>query len=257
MSKKINVTIWNEFRHEKSNETVKKLYPEGLHKTIADGIACENFNIRLASLDEPEHGLTEEVVNSTDVLIWWGHCAHAEVQDEIVKRVHKRILEGMGLIVLHSGHFSKIFKAVTGCNCSLKWREVAEKERLWNIEPSHPITQGIGEYIELPNTEMYGERFDIPQDGKVIFISWFEGGEVFRSGVTFERGHGKIFYFRPGHETYPIFYNETILKVIGNAIKWANPIYFGEHTAPNTQPLEEISPKEVDFGSAGIVQSVD
>ena len=191
-------------------------------------------------------------MDSTDVLLWWGHCAHGEVQDEVVRRVHKRVLEGMGLIVLHSGHFSKIFKAVTGCNCSLKWREAAEKERLWNIEPSHPITQGIGEYFELANTEMYGERFDIPQDGKVIFISWFEGGEVFRSGVTFERGHGKIFYFRPGHETYPIFYDKNVLKVIGNAVRWANPLFFGAHTAPKSEPLEKIAPKTVSFGKAGI-----
>lgn len=257
MPGKINVTIWNEFRHEKTNEAVKKLYPEGMHKTIGEGIKAEDLNIRFATLDEPEHGLTEEVVNSTDVLIWWAHAAHAEVKDEIVKRVHKRVLEGMGLIVLHSGHFSKIFKAVTGTNCSLKWREIAEKERLWNIEPSHPITQGIGEYIELPNTEMYGERFDIPQDGKVIFISWFEGGEVFRSGVTFERGHGKIFYFRPGHETYPIYHNPEVIKVIGNAVRWARPLIFREHTAPNAKPLEKVEPKNVEFGNAGIIQSVD
>ena len=227
-----------------------------MHNAIAKGISADDLEIRTATLDEPEHGLTEEVVNNTDVMLWWGHCAHAEVKDEIVKRVHKRVLEGMGLIVLHSGHFSKIFKAVTGCNCSLKWREEAEKERLWNIEPLHPITQGIGEYIELPNTEMYGERFDIPQDGKVIFISWFEGGEVFRSGVTFERGHGKIFYFRPGHETYPIFYNEEVLKVIGNAVRWANPLGFMEHTAPNCPPLETLSEKDVDFGKAGLKQNV-
>ena len=140
MQRKINITIWNEFRHEKTNETVKKLYPQGMHKAIADGISADDLNIRLASLDEPEHGLTEEMVNSTDVLLWWGHCHHADVKDEIVKRVHKRVLEGMGLIVLHSGHFSKIFKALMGTNCSLKWREVGEKMRLWNIEPPHPIS---------------------------------------------------------------------------------------------------------------------
>ncbi len=256
MADKINLTIWNEFRHEKNMPSIKKLYPEGMHKAIGAGISADDLNIRYAVLDDFEHGLTEEVVNSTDVLIWWAHCAHAEVSDEIVKRVHKRVLEGMGLIVLHSGHFSKIFKALIGTNCSLKWREVAEKERLWNIEPSHPITQGIADYFELANTEMYGERFDIPQDGKVIFLSWFEGGEVFRSGVTFERGHGKIFYFRPGHETYPIYYNEKVLKIIGNAVRWAKPLMFAEHTAPNCQPLEKISPKDVDFGSAGIVQEV-
>lgn len=254
--KTVNVTVWNEFRHEKSNDAVKKLYPEGMHKVIADSLEkTSNIKCTLAALDDPEHGLTQDVVDNTDVMIWWGHCAHGEVEDEIVKRVQKRVLEGMGLIVLHSGHFSKIFKSLMGTNCSLKWREVAEKERLWNIEPSHPITQGIGEYIELPNTEMYGERFDIPTPDKLLFISWFEGGEVFRSGCTYQRGHGKIFYFRPGHETYPIFHNEQIIQVIANACHWAAPTIIKEDVCPNSQPLEEISEKDVDFGKAGILQN--
>jgi trehalose utilization protein len=251
----VKVTLWNEFRHEKTNDAVKKLYPEGMHAVIATGLEnIGGFTTTLAALDDPEHGLTQEVVDSTDVLIWWGHCAHAEVSDEIVKRVQKRVLEGMGLIVLHSGHFSKIFKALLGTNCSLKWREVAEKERLWNLEPSHPITQGIGEYIELPNTEMYGERFDIPTPDRVVFVSWFEGGEVFRSGCTFTRGHGKIFYFRPGHETYPIYHNPQIIQVIANAAKWAAPTIIKEDVCPNAAPLEIIPEKNVDFGKAGVVQ---
>ena len=251
----VKVTVWNEFRHEKSNEAVKKLYPDGMHAVIAAGLKKQGgFETHLAALDDPEHGLSQDVVDSTDVLIWWGHCAHADVSDEIVKRVQKRVLEGMGLIVLHSGHFSKIFKALLGTNCSLKWREVAEKERLWNLEPSHPITQGIGEYIELPNTEMYGERFDIPTPDKVVFVSWFEGGEVFRSGCTFSRGHGKIFYFKPGHETFPIYHNPQIIKVIANACKWAAPTIIMEDKCPETEPLEEIPEKNVDFGKAGIVQ---
>ncbi len=256
MNTKINVTVWNEFRHEKSNESVKKLYPNGMHAVIAAALEkAGDMNLRTATLDEPEHGLTDEVINNTDVLIWWGHIAHDEVKDEIVKKVQKRILEGMGLIVLHSGHFSKIFRTMLGTNCSLKWREVAEKERLWNIEPGHPITQGIGEYIELPNAEMYGERFDIPTPDKLIFVSWFEGGEVFRSGCCWERGHGRIFYFRPGHETYPIFFNEAIIKVITNAVRWANPRVMIKDDCPNVEPLEEISEKDVDFGSAGVLQN--
>ena len=244
MNKPINVTVWNEFRHEKLNEKVKKIYPDGLHSTIATGIKAKDIETRLASLDEPEHGLTEEVVNHTDVLIWWGHCAHAEVKDEIVKRVHKKVLEGMGLIILHSGHFSKIFKAVTGTNCSLQWREAGDRERLWNIEPAHPITQGIGPYIELPQEEMYGERFDIPTPDKLIFVGWFEGGEVFRSGCCFERGHGKIFYFQPGHETYPIYHDKQILKVIANAVRWAAPSIMMPDRCPNAKNSpEKISAK--------------
>lgn len=241
MQKPIRVTVWSEFRHEKTNEAVKAIYPEGMHAVIARALERHaDLEVRTATLDEPEHGLTEEVVQNTDVMTWWGHMAHDEVREEIVQRVHRRVLEGMGLIVLHSGHFSKIFQRLLGTNCSLRWREIGEKERLWNIEPGHPITRGIGEYIELPNAEMYGERFDIPTPDKLVFISWFAGGEVFRSGCCWERGHGRIFYFRPGHETYPIYKNPQIMQVITNAVRWAAPRVMASHECPNTEPIEPI-----------------
>lgn len=255
VSDSIRVTVWNEFRHEKTKESVKKIYPDGMHRTIADALCrAGGFEVGTATLDEPDHGLSDDVLRATDVLIWWGHAAHGAVRDEIAKNVQRRVLEGMGLIVLHSGHFSKPFRFLLGTNCSLKWREAAEKERLWNIEPGHPITAGIGEYIELPNTEMYGERFDIPTPDKLIFISWFEGGEVFRSGCVFERGHGRIFYFRPGHETYPIYHNPQIQRVIANACRWARPVVSIADKCPNAQPLEKIVSRAGDFGSAGILQ---
>jgi len=250
MSEAIRVTVWNEFRHEKTDEAVKKIYPNGIHVAIADALAqASDIEPCTATLDEPEHGLTEEVLSKTDVLIWWAHMAHAEVQDDIVDRVHKRVLEGMGLIILHSGHFSKIFKQVLGTNCSLTWREVAERERLWNLEPGHPITDGIGDYIELPNTEMYGERFDIPTPDKLIFVSWFQGGEVFRSGCCWERGHGRIFYFRPGHETFPIFYNPEIVKVLTNAVRWANPRIIRPHVCPNVKAVEQFEAPALDLSN--------
>ncbi len=236
----INVTIWNEFRHERLKEHVKTVYPLGIHRALADGLKSESLNIRTATLDEPDHGLSDEVIHSTDVLLWWGHCAHDEVRDDIVAKVLRRVQEGMGLIALHSAHYSKIFKALTGCSCSLKWRIAAEKERLWNIAPTHPITQGIGEYFELPHEEMYGERFDVPPSAEVIFISWFEGGEVFRSGITMQRGYGKVFYFRPGHESYPSFYDKNVLKILDNAIRWAQPTFIRDISAPSAPALEQI-----------------
>jgi trehalose utilization protein len=231
------VTVWNEYRHEKKDAEVAAAYPEGIHEAIAAGLRDEGFPVRTATLDEPEHGLTDAVLSDTDVLIWWGHMAHGEVKDEIVERVQKRVLEGMGLIVLHSGHFSKIFKRLMGSSCDLKWREVGEKERLWIVEPGHPIAAGLGEYFEIPHVEMYGERFDIPAPDTLVFISWFAGGEVFRSGCCFHRGSGKIFYFRPGHETFPIYYQTEVKRVLANATKWAAPaggpkIAFGQRPSP-------------------------
>lgn len=221
----INVTIWNEFRHEKENPEVQEMYPEGIHHQLASFLPNEEYEVKTATLDEEEHGLTQAVLNETDVLLWWGHMAHDEVKDEIVNRVHQRVLEGMGLIVLHSGHFSKIFQKLMGTTCDLKWREDGLGCKIWNVNPSHPITAGIGEWIELEQEEMYGEHFDVPAPDELIFISSYPNGEVFRGGMTYRRGNGKIFYFHPGHETYPSYYNEKVQRVIKNAINWSAPIH--------------------------------
>lgn len=222
MARTTRVTVWNEHRHEKQGGMVALVYPEGIHGTIAAALKKHpDFEVRTATLDEPEHGLTDEVLGATDVLIWWGHTAHQDVRDDIVDKIQHRVLNGMGLIVLHSGHFSKIFKRMMGTSGSLTWRERAEKSHVWIVSPHHPITKGVEEVIELPHEEMYGEYFDIPKPDDIVFISWFEGGEVFRSGCTWTRGKGKIFYFQPGHETFPIYHNPSIQKVIANAARWA------------------------------------
>lgn len=238
----MNITIWNEYRHEQENETIKQIYPDGIHQVIADCLSSEH-NVSTATLDEPEHGLTNERLNKTDVLIWWGHKAHDEVNDEVVEKVRQRVLQGMGLIVLHSGHFSKIFKSLMGTSCDLKWRESDDKERLWVVDPTHPITESLPSYIELTQEEMYGEHFDIPTPDETIFISWFEGGEVFRSGVTYKRGKGKVFYFRPGHESYPTYYHPQIQQVIKNGVNWARPIETPTPEYGNARPLEPIKKK--------------
>lgn len=241
MAKTIRVTVWNEFRHEKVHEAVRKVYPEGIHAPIAGHLGSQpGIEVRTATLDEPDHGLTEEVLSSTDVLIWWSHMAHDAVSQEVVSRTHARVLEGMGLIALHSSQGSKILRQVLGTSCSVHWREAGEKERLWNMEPGHPITEGIGDYFELPHVEMYGERFDIPTPDKLIFISWFQGGEVFQSGCTWERGHGRVFYFRPGHETYPIYYDGNVMKVLTNAVRWAAPRVWKKQESPKVEPIEPL-----------------
>lgn len=238
---KIRVTVWNENRHEKIDKKVAEIYPKGIHGAIADFLSQEpDIEVRTATLDEPEHGLTKEVLDSTDVLIWWGHIAHNEVRDDVVDRIYNRVLNGMGLIVLHSGHFSKIFKKLMGTSCDLKWREAGEKERIWVVEPGHPIAEGLGEYFEIPQTEMYGERFDVPAPDTLVFISWFAGGEVFRSGCCYNRGRGKVFYFRPGHETFPIYYQPEVQRVIKNAVRWAAPVSGPAPRFGNVKPLENI-----------------
>jgi trehalose utilization protein len=218
----IRVTVWGENLHEQKHEKVKTVYPEGMHATIAAGIR-ENLSgqvqVRTATLDQPEHGLTEDVLANTDVLTWWGHMGHHLVSEEIVDRVQNRVLSGMGLIVLHSGHWSKIFVRLMGTTCALRWRD-DDRETVWTVNPGHPIAQGIPSVFQIPEQEMYGEYFDIPQPDELVFLSSFQGGEVFRSGCCFTRGQGRIFYFSPGHETYPVYHQPEIRRILSNAVAW-------------------------------------
>ena len=220
----MNIVVWNEYRHEQEEGAPADLYPDGIHSAIAGSLRStlgENARIQTATLDEPEHGLSDAVLANTDALVWWGHIAHDEVSDEIARRVQQRVLEGMGLIVLHSAHYSKPFRLLMGTSCGLRWREEDDRELIWTVDPSHEIAAGIPAVIPLESHEMYGEFFDIPAPDELVFISSFTGGEVFRSGCCFRRGKGKIFYFSPGHETYPIYHNPTIQRVIANAVGWA------------------------------------
>jgi len=234
--------VWNEFLHEKDESDIAEIYPEGIHGAIAKYLKSRpGIDVRTATLDEPEHGLTDVVLDGTDVLVWWGHLAHKKVGDAVVDRIHHRVVsEGMGLIVLHSAHFSRIFKRLLGTTCNLKWREAGEKERLWVVAGGHPIAEGIGDYFEIERAEMYGEPFDIPRPDELIFISWFKGGEVFRSGCCFYRGRGKIFYFRPGHESYPVYHDPSVLRVIENAVRWASPVERSKPVMGNVKALEEL-----------------
>jgi trehalose utilization protein len=257
----IRALVWGENIHDRINEVVRGVYPDGMHETIARALRQDvGIVAETATMEQPEHGLPVARLAATDVLVWWGHKDHGGVQDEIVERVARRVWEGMGLIVLHSAHFSKIFTRLMGTPCSLKWREAGERERLWVVNPGHPIAAGLGDRFELENEEMYGEPFAIPEPLETVFMSWFQGGEVFRSGVTYRRGAGNVFYFRPGHETYPTFHDANVGKVLRNAVRWAyNPARpFSEllegHNVPTEKAPETIverGPKLHKPGEAG------
>lgn len=240
MTGPLRVTVWNEFRHERSNPAVAAVYPGGIHAALAGPLQAAGHAVRTATLDEPEHGLGGDVLAGTDVLLWWGHKAHAEVRDAVVDRVIARVLGGMGFVALHSAHFSKPFKRLMGTSCDLKWRVADEREHLWVVAPGHPIVAGLPERIDLAEEEMYGEHFDIPVPDELVLVSWFQGGEVFRSGCCFRRGRGRIFYFRPGHETYPTYHQPQIQQLIGNAVRWAAPVASAVPLRGNAPPIEPI-----------------
>lgn len=239
----VRVTVWNEGLHERTKPEMAGIYPEGIHGAIAaglhDGLAASV--IRTATLDQPDHGLPPEILDETDVLMWWGHMAHEEVRDAVVTRVVERVLGGMGLIVLHSGHYSKVFRTLMGTTCSLDWRNTGERELVWTIDPEHPIAAGVDQPILIPEQEMYGEPFDIPTPDELVFISSFAGGEVFRSGVTYRRGRGRVFYFSPGDEAYPVYFHPQVRRVLANAVEWARPAFpVGQPPAARERPAGRI-----------------
>ena len=248
------VTVWNEYRHEREHDAVAEHYPDGIHAVVADAIEARGHDVTTATLDEgPDHGLTEVVLDETDVLTWWGHAAHDEVRDAVAERVAQRVRhDGLGLLTMHSGHLSKPFRLLMGTPCDLKWREAAERERLWVVDPGHPIAEGIDDYFEVPDAEMYGEPFGVPEPDRLVFTSWFEGGDVFRSGCCFYRGTGRIFYFRPGHEAYPVYHREEVKHVLGNAVEWlADTDADAVRNVGNQDPIEQIDVEEIGVGAAG------
>ena len=238
----IRVTVWGENVHERKNAVVAGVYPATMHGTIAASLAADpGLSVTTATLQEPEHGLTADRLAATDVLIWWGHAAHGEVADAVVERVVEAVWGGMGAIFLHSAHFAKPFKRLMGTPCNLTWREAGERERLWLTARGHPIAAGLPDHFDLEHEEMYGEPFGVPEPLETVFVSWFQGGEVFRSCATWQRGHGKVVYFRPGHEEYPTYRNEHVLRVINNSCHWAaRRITLPTNDAPNAAPLEWV-----------------
>ena len=219
----IRVTVWNENLHERTIPEIKAVYPDGIHGEIASIFKDDkNIEVKCVTMDMENQGLSRELLENTDVLIWWSHALNDEVTDENAAMVSEFIMRGMGFVALHSAHMCKVLRRILGTTMTLKWRD-NDSERIYVTAPSHPIASGIPEYFDLPHEEMYGEYFDIPKPDDVIFTGWFKGGCVFRSGVTFSRGSGKIFYFQPGHEEFPIYRNPIIRKIIKNAVNWAAP----------------------------------
>jgi trehalose utilization protein len=222
----VRVTVWGENVHERTEEHVRAIYPDGMHAAIAGGIEellGDHVRVRTATLEQPEHGLAPDVLADTDVLTWWGHAAHDQVDDAVVDRVQDAVLGGMGLIALHSAHYSKVFRRLLGTSCSLSWRNEGERELVWTVDPAHPIAAGVPHPIVIGAQEMYGEHFDIPAPDELVFVSSFAGGEVFRGGCSFRRGAGRIFYFSPGDQDYPVYHHPAVRRVIANAVEWAAP----------------------------------
>jgi len=243
---RLRVTVWNENIHERREESVRRIYPDGMHAPIVEGLRrelSERVTVRVATLEEPEHGLTDEVLAETDVLTWWGHAAHEKVADDVVDRVQARVLDGMGILILHSSHYSKIFKRLMGTTCAIRWRQDrgGEREVIWTVNPGHPIAAGVPHPIVIEHQEMYGEYFDVPPPDELVFVSSFAGGEVFRSGMCYTRGAGRLFYFGPGDQEFPVYHQPEVQRVIANAVVWCagaargNDLPSDRGQSPNTK----------------------
>jgi trehalose utilization protein len=240
----VRVLVWD----ENPPHADKKLYPEGIRGAVADALnASGNGQIQAitAHLDEDEQGITASKLADADVLIWWGHARHAEVSDETAALVKTAVHEnGLGFLPLHSAHYSKTFKGVLGCTGHLKggWREIAgfEPEEITVCAPRHPIAQGIEDFV-IEAEEMYGAPLGAPPFETLVFQSYFpHGGEYFPCGFTLTvgegidaqftsgpgggkgqgEGAGRVFYFRPGHETVPTYHLPVVQQIIRNGVLW-------------------------------------
>ncbi len=236
--------VWDE--NKKSVPT--EVYPSNIRGAIADALnVSEVVNIVAATacLDDDHQGITADVLRNIDVLIWWGHARHDEVTDETAELVRSAVHnDGLGFLPLHSAHYSKPFKAVLSANGHLKggWREndnPADTEEITVAAPKHPIAEGIVGFT-IDQEEMYGAPFDVPPYQVVVFQSYFPtGGEYFPSfattvgkgidpafasgsgnGANQGEGAGRVFYFRPGHETFPTYHLPVVQKILRNAVLW-------------------------------------
>jgi trehalose utilization protein len=220
----VRITVWNEYYQEPKDPRVSAVYPDGIHRVLAEGFEAQfgsEAEVRTAVLADPEHGLTERVLAETDVLVWWAHLKHGEVSDEIVERIRLRVLGGMGLLILHSAIESKIAQALLGTTCRMSWWRHGGRELTWTVEPGHQIAQGVPNPLVIPDGEMYGEPLHVPTPDDLVFITAYEGGEVLRSGCGWKRGRGRIFFLATGHEEYPIYYRDDVRLVLANAARWA------------------------------------
>lgn len=221
----MKITIFTEHNASMDSPEGKLAYPEGMNECLRLLIAGDGHEVTMIVHGPDDDGseLTEEMLKNTDVLVWWGHWYHGSVNPAVVDMVVDYVNRGMGMLALHSAHESRPMQRLMGTTGALSWREMGENERVWVIDKTHPVAQGLGDYIDIEHEEMYGEPFAIPAPDELVFISWFRGGEVMRSGCTFKRGFGKLFYFRPGHETLPTYHNEQIRRVILNALEYLKP----------------------------------
>jgi trehalose utilization protein len=239
----IRVLVWD----EDATHVSAGVYPENIRGAVADGLielGGERVRVRTASLADPEQGLSAAALAATDVLIWWGHVRHSEVADDAVGRIVEHVCRrGLGFIALHSAHYSKPFKQILNCTGHLKggWREDEQPEEIRVCAPHHPITHGVHDFA-LAQEEMYGAPFDVPPPAAVVLQSFFPaGGEYFPSGLiwtvgtgvdrTFASGPGRgigqgegigrVFYFRPGHESVPTYFNLDVRRILYNGVRWA------------------------------------
>jgi len=215
---KVKALVWSEFTEPKD------VYPKGIHGDIAEYLnASGNVEAKVVQLSDPDQGVSQAMLDWADVLLWWGHQKHRDVTDETVQRIVKSVKEGgMGYFAMHSAHYSRGLIAILGTPCGLGSVGDGGAESISVVMPDHPIAKGVSDFV-VPRTEYFGEPFGVPEPEAVVFKSTFEKGDNiwFRSGCCWTVGKGRVFYFRPGHETYPIMRQPEVQKVIYNATLWS------------------------------------
>lgn len=213
----VRVLAWSE------HTAPKAVFPDDINNAVA-GALCEDpqLTVTTAELVDPGDGVPEEVLASTDVLVWWGHLLHGRVTDAAVARIAAQVRDGgMGFVALHSAHMSKPFTTLIGDDGRLGGVALdGGKETITVRTPDHPVAQGVSDFV-IGKEESYDEEFGCGHPDTVVFHSAFENGQQFRSGLAYRIGAGRVFYFRPGHEEYPTLFLPEVKQIIRNAVRWA------------------------------------
>lgn len=215
----VNALVWSE------GTEPEDVYPRGVRGPIADYLSEEtDIEARTRSIEDEDQGVSGDDLEWADVILWWGHLRHDDVTDETVDRIEEHVREnGVGFVSLHSAHYARPYKRLIGMSGDLGGHRLTddESEYVEVCAPDHPIAEGVDDFT-LPEVEMFGEPYDIPEPETVVLHSEYsEGDEEFRSGVTFEFGEGRGFYLRPGHEEFEIYLDDNIQRIVTNATRWA------------------------------------
>lgn len=214
----VRVRIWCE------GTAPRSVYPDDIDGALADVLGRQaGLVVSRGRLTDLQAGLSDQVLDASDALVWWGHLRHDAVPDDRALAVVKRVREGrLGFVALYAACGSKPFRQMMSMPCEPgSWREDGRPEFVSIKAPDHPIARGIAPFT-ISKTDMFSEPFAVPEPETVVFVSSWQKGETLRSGLTWTIGKGRVAYLRTGPDNYPVLFHPSIRQAIANSVRWVS-----------------------------------